>query len=236
MTEVRARLLPGTLMSARSYDAVKAHVGFEAEGVEWMVDAPLCDIPQAASLVAETIAMCGAPAILVGHSTGGAIAAFTALNYSDLVSGLVLINSGPNMVGHGAVTQILETLNASPTDEVWERFAMQNVPPGSPRCWIDDMVSFSKRAGGATAASVLHSQAQLDLLTTGWTSDLPVEVLHGKKDTKRTPANADEWRLVFPNAKVTLLDDCGHSPPLEAPHGVASAIRRVASTIHQARV
>ena len=79
---------------------------------------------------------------------------------------------------------------------------------GGRRSRGDDMIEFSRRAGAATAASILRSQAQLDLLASGKSSDLVVEVLHGRLDEKRTPANAEEWEHVFPKAAVTVIDDC----------------------------
>lgn len=236
MGERRVLLVPGTLMSVSSYDAVRTHADLRAaeinvDGIEWMIDVPKCDITRAADCVAERIREAGGPAVLVGHSTGGTIAAVTALDHPDLVSGLVLINSGPNMVGHGAVNQILEALRDHPTDEVWELFAEKNVAPGSPRRWIVDMIEFSKRAGADTAASILSSQAGLDLMAGGRSSDLAVEVVHGRLDEKRTPASAEEWLHVFPNAAITVIDGCGHSPHLEAPSEVAAAVCRVFETL-----
>lgn len=236
MDERQVLLVPGTLMSVSSYDAVRSHpdlrtAGIVTDGIEWMLEAPKCDITRAADHVAERIREAGGPVVLVGHSTGGTIAAVTALGHPDLVSGLVLINSGPNMVGHGAVDQILEALRDNPTDGVWELFAHKNVAPGSPRRWIADMIEFSRRAGADTAASILSSQAELNLLAGGRSSDLAVEVVHGRLDEKRTPANAEEWLHIFPNAAITLIDGCGHSPHLEAPSEVVAAVRRVFGTL-----
>lgn len=221
--------VPGTLMSATSFDAVQRCPTLQGsnvvyENVEWMRDVPMCDIPKAAEHLAARIRRVKSPAVLVGHSTGGCIAAFTAIHYPELVSGLVLLNSGPNMTGHGAVEQILTVLEGTQSPETWEMLASKNVSEGSPRRWIDEMIEFSETIGPRSASTILQSQAEIDLLSHCNSSTVGVEILHGILDEKRSPDDAERWLAVFPRASIRYIDDCGHSPQLEAPSAVANAI------------
>ena len=54
-----------------------------------------------AALANELTAARAGPIIVIGHSSGGAIALMLALNHPELVSGLLLTNTGANTHGHG---------------------------------------------------------------------------------------------------------------------------------------
>lgn len=123
----------------------------------------------------------GTPTILIGHSTGGTIAALAALARPDLVAGLVLINSGPNMAGHGAVQGMLGRL-AGPTDDaMWEEFVRQNVPDGS-------QLSGSTRWSTTAGASAGNRQPPSSL-----TRPLPMS-------WKRCPWQDCRWRCCTGNS------------------------------------
>lgn len=226
-------LLPGTLMPPSCFDAVALPDGATARVVDWMDAVRPCGLEATTAHVAAQLKP-ATPTIMVGHSTGGAIAALAALNRPDLVAGLVLINSGPNMVGHGAVGGMLERLTGPTDDAMWDGFARKNVPAGSPAEWIRAMVEYSRRIGGAQAAAILADQAATNLLDRSPLPDLPVEVVHGALDTKRSIDDARAWSGVFPAARLTVFENCGHTPPLERPDDVAAAIDRVARRISAA--
>lgn len=223
-------LIPGTLMPPSCFDMAAMPDGAPVTLLDWMDAVRPCGLEATASHVIAQLTA-GTPTILVGHSTGGAIAGLAALSRPDLVAGLVLINSGPNMVGHGAVEGMLQRLTGTTDDALWEEFARKNVPAGSPAEWIHAMVEYSRRIGGGQAAANLADQATTDLLEWEALEELPVEVLHGALDAKRSVDDARAWSMVFPAARLTVLENCGHTPPLERPEAVAAAIERVARRI-----
>jgi len=135
------------------------------------------------------------------------------------------------MVGHGSVQGMLRRLTGPTDDAMWEEFARQNVPDGSPAAWIDAMVDYSRRIGGAQAAAILADQAGVDVLDAPPLAGLPAEVLHGALDAKRTLQDAEAWARVFPEARLEVLGDCGHTPALEHPEAVACALGRLARRI-----
>lgn len=54
----------------------------------------------------------------------------------------------------------------------------------------------------------------------------PTLVLCGRQDSLAPPALHEEMAAAIPGAVLTLLDDCGHLPPLERPEGVTAALRK----------
>jgi 3-oxoadipate enol-lactonase len=81
------------------------------EPVSWLTQPGPWDIPSVAQRVARYIEDHGAPPVLVcGHSTGGAIALQLAVSRPDLVAGLLLVDTGAHMHGHGDVGAILRRI------------------------------------------------------------------------------------------------------------------------------
>ncbi|MGJ9402812.1 alpha/beta fold hydrolase [Arthrobacter sp. KK5.5] len=243
-------LLPGTLVPTTAYDVVAARLvargGFDPVPFDWMRDVPQPTLESVADAVAGLIGERGhGPATVVGHSTAGAVAALTALAHPDLVAGLVLVDSGPNMRAHSSIDDMLAGLRAAVTDAQWRGFAWLNIASGTPaqrESWIDSMVRYSRLVGPEPAVSMLESQYAADFLAPGRIAGLPegripaeglpVELLHGELDAKRKPVDSRAWQAVFPDADFTLVPGCGHTPPLEAPADVERAVMRLQERLH----
>lgn len=85
--------LAGTFCSPLVFEQVRPLLGdrFDVRALSWMTNAPSCTIDGAAAWVADSAPP--GPLLLVGHSTGGAIALRLALTRPELVGGLMLINT-----------------------------------------------------------------------------------------------------------------------------------------------
>ncbi len=77
------------------------------------------------------------------------------------------------------------------------------------------------RPGGFTAAA--RSAAVYD--TERWRGiACPVVAVLGRGDVFARPADLDELRVLVPDARTELLDDCGHFAHVEHPDAVAALL------------
>lgn len=228
-------LLPGTLVPASVFAAVVPLLEragtFRPVPVEWMLEVPEPTLVRVAEHVVE-LTRGGPPPILVGHSTGAAIAAMAAVLHPERVAALVLVDGGPNMAAHASIGPMLEGLRGARSDADWRGYAELNVSSGDPgqrEAWMGQMIGFSREVGAGPALSILESQAGEDFLGRPPLEGIPVELLHGERDPKRRPVDSRAWTQLFPSASFTLLPGVGHTPPLEAPAEVAAAVERAAA-------
>ena len=129
----------------------------------------------------------GIGAILMGHSYGGPVIAKSAMQYPDLVSGLVFV----------ATTGDPE-LSAP---RWYNRFAV-----ALPRFLLGDSLK------GANA-EILPLRPQLEAMLPLWkTFEFPVLIVQGNKDRLVSPGNARFLAEVMENADVTLVErqEMGH--------------------------
>lgn len=171
-------------------------------------------------------------AVVVGHSTGGSVATALAERRGGLVSGLVLIGSGPRLdafISDGAVGGLLSVPVAGQllwrlrTEGVLRRgLSTAFSRPGyeAPQELVDDargMTYHSLTAASRAADDYLEERALPDRLRA---LDKPLLVVFGEEDRRWRPSSAAEYRTV-PGARVELLPGVGHSPMLEAPSRTA---------------
>jgi pimeloyl-ACP methyl ester carboxylesterase len=218
--------LPGTFCSPLVFERIRGLLDdrFDLRALSWMTDAPACTIDDVAAWVADSISAARqSPVLLVGHSTGGAIALRLALTRPDLVGGLMLINTGPNMHQHGDVTTLISNMERDGTTDVVraviERSFDVAPPPEDRRRLLDYGHGVPLKA----ALEVLRSQHAADFAPALPSLRMPVSIVHGRFDVVRTVDVAQSMAAALPDGRLRLVD-AGHSPMYEVPAAVAEVL------------
>ncbi|MFF2849972.1 alpha/beta fold hydrolase [Streptomyces sp. NPDC058001] len=165
-------------------------------------------------------------AVVVGHSSGGYAATALAEQRPDLVTALVLINTGPGMDAFTAPgPAVIDPARWPPTDDQIRQFASTAFRAGYevPQELVDELRGMTYHAvTTAMQASVayLNRQALPDRLRT---LGKPLQVIFGDQDRRWRPSSAADYRVV-PGARVELLPGAGHTPILEEPARTAALL------------
>ena len=175
---------------------------------------------------------------LVLHDIGGPIGLmWAALNPAAFAS-VILFNTGvlPGYRGHpvawlwqiplvGEISQMLLTR------PLW-RFGMQRAgrPKGLPPAFVDRMYDDFDWGTRAAILRLYRSFSAEEMATAGRSVfrslNRPALVLWGRHDPFVDVAFAERQREAFPDARVVVLDDCGHWPFVDAPERVGDEVAR----------
>jgi len=192
------------------------------------------DFPMTAGAIAEA---CG-PGIYGGYSMGGRLCLRIALDFPDLVRGLVLVSASPGIADAKA-----RTARASIDDELASQAATVGVEPFI-RLWLRSplFVTLEPDAGEvvarARAYSVERLAHQLRILGQGaqeplWERlgelEVRVVVVTGRADEKYDAIGDHMARLLRDARRVRI--EGGHSLPLEQPRALAEALIDVAHDV-----
>lgn len=146
------------------------------------------------------------PVILVGHSLGGPVIARMAIDYPDLVDGLVFVAA--------SIDPELEP------NETWFR-----APLATPfLSWV------LPRSFRASNEEIYQLKPQLEEMLPRWKEiKCPVIVIQGKKDSLVPAGNADFAKKMLVNAsvEVVLKDEMNHFVPWSNPELIKDAIHRL---------
>ncbi|MBA4055418.1 MAG: alpha/beta hydrolase [Marivirga sp.] len=146
------------------------------------------------------------PIILVGHSLGGPLIARMAIDFPELVDGLVIVA--------GSIDPELEP------NETWFR-----APLATP--FLSWLLPRSLRASNE---EIYHLKPELEKMLPMWSSiKCPVIVIQGKKDSLVPAANADFARKMLVNAPVEFVfkEDMDHFVPWSNPELIQRAILKM---------
>lgn len=176
-------------------------------------------------------------AIIVGHSSGGAVATALAEQRPDLVTALALINTGPSLDAFIAPeSAAIGPSQWPPTDEQLRQFASTGFSRAGyqiPQELLGEVRAMTYHTLTATMQGTreyLEQQALPDRLTP---LGKPLLVIFGEDDRRWRSSSAADYRAV-PGAKVALLSGLGHSPILEDPPRTATPLLAF-TAIHAAR-
>ena len=216
--------VPGTFCSPLIFDRLRPLIGAELRAFSWMTDAPVWTVDAVAAWVAERIAAeHDGPVLLLGHSTGGAIALRLALTRPELVRGLMLVNTGPNMRRHGDVVDTIARMEREGTANVVPAILDRSFHIALAAEDRGRLLDYGLAASPQAALDILRSQHAADLEPELPALRMPVSVVHGRFDRVRTVAEAEAMAAAVPDGRL-LIVDAGHSPMYEVPEAVAEAL------------
>lgn len=224
--------LPGTLCSPAIYRPLRAALqrldpALQVEVISWLDQPGRKDLPALAELVSTTVRRGQAGrVVLVGHSTGGAIALQSVLTAPELFAGLVLVNSGPNMHEHGDVDAILTSVRDGWGEELREAILRRSFASRLPGPVMGELLEFARSCAREDVLEVLTDQRDRDFTPRLNEISCPVSVVHGVQDQVRTESQARRFAEGFVDGGFTSLG-CGHTPPWEAPEELAQVVSSV---------
>lgn len=160
---------------------------------------------------------------LAGHSLGGAIALWLALNHPELLRGLVLISTGARLPVN--LSLIEELANPQSYPAVVDRICRWSFSPQAPPAVVKGVRQAmlanrpSVLAGDFRACDALDLSGQLKHIS------LPTLILVGELDRMTPPRLSEKLSEAIPDAKLVPIPGAGHMLPLEAPERVAELLR-----------
>lgn len=231
--------IPGTLCSPAIFkptaEALADSCDFQA--VSWMhepesergapTNGEMWSIPAIARREARKIKQ---PVVLLGHSTGGAIAACLAAENPGLVRALLLANTGAHMRRHGDVNKIIQAVQSGHIDEVRAAVVTRSFARPLPAEALAELTSYAASVSPQAVLEALQSQRDLDLAPLLGRIRCPTVVVHGVLDRARSREDAEELAGLVPGAAVRWVD-CGHTPVFEAPDVVAEVVMELVARL-----
>jgi pimeloyl-ACP methyl ester carboxylesterase len=181
-------------------------------------------------LAAAIEALGAAPAILIGHSLGGAVAIELAHapGAAGLVAGLVLLATGARLRVGPEIRAAAEAAAASGV-----KAALTGAAYGQDVA--EELMSRVEEARAATppASELADWRAAHEFDRMGELSAIavPTLVLVGERDGLTPPKYARYLADHVPGASLEILPGAGHMLPVERPEEVARAVRRFGGSI-----
>lgn len=165
-------------------------------------------------------------AVVGGHSSGGVFATALAEHRPDLVDGVVLMNTGPDMAAYYAKEVPLRAASwAELTDDEIRVAIADGFGPGFaiPKDYVDQFREVDFGVFGLISQAIRAYLVERSLPSRLAPLGKPLLVLFGAEDLRWRPSSAAGYRAV-PGAQVELLPGIGHSPNLEDPARTAAAL------------
>jgi len=205
---------------------------------EWTGESPYSDTSQVEMAVGLMNALKVEKAILIGHSSGGAIALQTALAYPNRVSGLILVD--PALYGSRGIPDGLRFLLDTPQLKRLGPFFARSLAGKEGDAFLEAAwYDFSKFTEQDKAAYRKPLQAEywdvalweltkanraVDLSPRLGELEMPVMVVTGANDRIIYPDVTEELAEKIPNAHFESFDLCGHVPQEECPQAFLQSV------------
>ena len=166
---------------------------------------------------------------VIGNSIGGWLAAEVGLLGSPRVGGLVVLDAvGLEVPGHpvtdvsGLAPQELMRLSFHEP----ERFTPDPSAPGQSPELVKANMAALFRYGGAAMTDPSLGERLRDM-------PVPVHVIWGVADGIVTREHGHAWAGALPEAHLTVLDQAGHLPQLEAPERLLGVMQDLGAATNQ---
>lgn len=193
-----------------------------------------CSVDGVVHLVVSVLdTLIDGPAIFVGNSLGGHISLRLAMEYPDLVRGLILAGSS------GLFERTFERdVQHTPSREWLQRkiealfYDPSRMLPGT----VDMAYQELSRRTAARALVKLGKSAKRDHLGERLHEvRVPTQLIWGRQDIVTPPEVAEQFLELIPDARLDWLDDCGHAPQIECAEQFGQIAARFINELASAR-
>jgi pimeloyl-ACP methyl ester carboxylesterase len=172
--------------------------------------------------------------VIAGHSLGGYIAGEFAMNFPQLVKGLVFFHSQAAPDTDEAKENRRRSINIVKQNHAG--FIMQFIPDLFDQKFLgnyqEQIALLQSRASGmkpeAIIAAIAGMRDRTGSLPYLFTTEKPVLFIIGKQDTRLSYNVALAQALIPAHSEVLLLDDVGHMGYIEAPRQTMQTLRHFA--------
>ena len=173
------------------------------------------------------------PAIVVGHSLGGAVAIALTAGRPDMVIGLVLLSSCAKLPQvDGPWARLLPYLPGPLRKLLFFSMAQKLLfAPGVPRGAVSLGLHELQSCRPETILSDLHAAKTMDLSQAATQLDVPTLVMCGSRDKLTPPALSERLRALIPRSRLSLVEGAGHMLLLEVPTRVNQEILDFAASL-----
>jgi pimeloyl-ACP methyl ester carboxylesterase len=161
------------------------------------------------------------PAVLVGHSMGGAIAMDLALRHTEMVESLVLTCTAATF---SIPEDRLNTWKQVMQGRSPQPFTKDSCSPKTPMNIVQEGWMEQIKTDPRVRYFDLVACTQVDLTTKLGEIRKPTLVLTGQDDTATPVAQSEQLRDRIPGAKLIVVLDAGHWLPIEKPQEACDAI------------
>lgn len=162
------------------------------------------------------------PAVVVGHSMGGALALALALDAPSHVAGIVLVGTGARLRVHPLLLEAAAA-GSVPAGTLATLVSWWYSPEASPR-----LRELASRGLAVTNTSVLHGDFLacdgFDVMDRLAAIDRPALILVGEDDHMTPVKYARYMAGKLPNARLEIIPAAGHMVMLEQPAAVERAL------------
>lgn len=175
-----------------------------------------------AEAVAEFIRAAGLPpAVIVGHSMGGAIALTLALDWAPCVAGVVAIATAARLPISPVLTAALERDFEAALDLIG-RTAWA---PGADRSLVERGSRALRETGPAVLRADFAACSRFDVTERLGAIGQPCLLVAGQLDRIVPPESTSRMRERIPGSRLVVIEGAGHMLTLERPQAVPQAIR-----------
>ncbi len=159
--------------------------------------------------------------ILLGHSLGGAVAMGYAVRHPKNLAKLILVDPAPvfGMPRYDeSAYKIIDVYRKNP--DMIKRALMMNAPNYDDEKFFEKITSDALRMAKKAFIGNAKALADYNYTDKAVLVEVPVVVIYGDKDVILDYESMKKTAEAFPQGKLIVLKDIGHSPVIEAPEEV----------------
>lgn len=171
-------------------------------------------------------------AVLVGASSGGYVAQRFVVDHPDRTLGLALLGSprslrGPRPPFADVVATLQDPIDASFVRELNDAMLGREVPEAIMEVLCRENLKVPARVWRDAFEGLLAAEAPLD---TGRIT-APTLIVWGARDSLLPRADQEAMAAQIPGARLTVYEDVGHVPVIEAPERVAADLTALCDAV-----